>query len=400
MYVTEVICGKCLYLLRIIPVIFGLLLIKSLLYFLLPPLRDDYTSLVAFILGARKADLRNEMWEERVRKLERSIKFLEDQQKSFEANATSVNAKTPDTVTENTNELYAKYTNLARQFEVYRCRIDDWEKSHNSSYNALSNEIADIKANTTKIEKDLSTKIDKNQSNSTKVEESLSNKIDDIKDYTTKIEVHLSTKIDKIPSHHETVGKPPSVGNLSKRIEEIQNQTSEIEEKLTRSSEAEESLSRKINQIQSDNDKLTKLQGESESAIQDLKVELLQTQITSGKNLQDQYKELSEKFSENLCDIAQSINGPLVQRIDQHAMALRAIPKLETNITELQLQNDDKRVQLDYFAKLFKELKEFCEGTVVGLSKVPKDIVGQFWEEKYRTKFLHGEWKAEEKAKE
>lgn len=259
MYVTEVICGKGLYLLRIIPVIFGLLLIKSLPYFLLPPLRDNYGSLVAFIRGARKPDLRNEVWEERVRKLEKSIESLKDQQKSYEANATGVIAKRPDTVTENTKELYAKYTDLARQFEVYRCRFDDWEKSHDSSYNALSIKIADIEANTSEIEKDLSTKIDENQSNSTKTEESLSNKIDDIEAYTSKIEEHLSTKIDKIPSGHSTVGKSPSWENLSKRIEKIQNHTSEIEEKLTRSREAEESLSKKINQIQSDNDKVKRI---------------------------------------------------------------------------------------------------------------------------------------------
>ncbi|KAL8763770.1 MAG: hypothetical protein Q9194_007259, partial [Teloschistes cf. exilis] len=311
-------------------------------------------------------------WEERVRKLEKSIRSQEDRQKSFtrllenyEANATSVNAKRPKTVRKNIKELYAKYTHLSRAFDVYRCRIDKWEKLHDSLYNILSTRNGEISSQDSEPKEALSM-ID------------LSNRIDEIRAYTSKIDKNLLKNIDKIPSHRDTVEKFLSVENLSRRIDRIQTHTSEIEEKLTCSSKAEECLSKKVNQIQSDTDKVKELQRESGFAIKDLKVELGQT--ASRKDLNSQYMGLSKASNENSHKIWEYMIKEIKERFHRHTMALTAIPRLESRVIELELQNDDKKSQLNIFVKVFKEVEEFCEGTAMGLSKVPKDIVGQILE--------------------
>ncbi|KAI4087895.1 MAG: hypothetical protein L6R37_008268 [Teloschistes peruensis] len=170
----------------------------------------------------------------------------------------------------------------------------------------------------------------------------LSNRIDEIKAYTSKIEKNLLKNIDKIPSHRHTVENFLSAESLSRRIEKIQTHTSEIEQKLTRSSIAEDCLSKKVDQIQSDTDKVKKLQRESKSAINDLKLALIQT--ASSKDLNSQYMELSKASNENSHKIWEYIIKEIMERFHEHTMALTAIPRLESKVTELELQNDDKKL--------------------------------------------------------
>lgn len=63
MYTTESLCKLGPLLIPIVIAMISLLSIKSIAFVLLPPLRANYPSPVAFILGVSKRDLLDKTWE-------------------------------------------------------------------------------------------------------------------------------------------------------------------------------------------------------------------------------------------------------------------------------------------------------------------------------------------------
>ena len=78
---------------------------------------------------------------------------------------------------------------------------------------------------------------------------------------------------------------------------------------------------------------------------------------------------------------------------DEFRLPLSEIPHLAKQVTKLELINDDKRHELNNFAKRYQQVELFCTGLAEGLNKVPGHVLKKYWGEEYRKRFLHGAWK-------
>ncbi|KAL9594064.1 MAG: hypothetical protein Q9219_007239 [cf. Caloplaca sp. 3 TL-2023] len=182
-------------------------------------------------------------------------------------------------------------------------------------------------------------------------------------------------------------------------------------------------LNRELADLEASKDDLSKLH-ESHQALSQ-KLETDQSRASDTKTLQNSYTNLSSQMHESQVAMSSRIDGlerqsrtldtsiqhrleisDLQTKIaisdvrlafrDEFGPSLSEIPRLDKRVTELELTNDDKRRELNNFAKRFQQLEGFCTGLAAGLNKVPGHVLKKYWGEEYRTRFLHGGWKGGE----
>ncbi|KAL8707650.1 MAG: hypothetical protein Q9220_007353 [cf. Caloplaca sp. 1 TL-2023] len=340
MYIAELLYFQslALHLIPILLAILVLLSIKCLIYFLIPELHRVYRNIIAFIVGLPNDDEthRLRLWNQG---LEEQLARLERRYGRLEASVQSLEDQQKRSVTSSysaTTQLRHAHEGLTREVDKLRSR----ENIEKPQENLLSG-----------------------AENWSKLQENYMSLFKSVAELRTDVEKIMTT-----PAHILGKNQGKFIA-LSSRVDDVEWKSRTLE--------------RKIDVVEQENRTL-------EGKIDDVKRENRTLQTDMHYNISSVKSDIEHANRE--------IRSVSISNISGYGKTLEArsqeISTLNSHVTELQLINADRQLQLNRYAKRLIELEKFCTGLANGVNKtMSEDDLAKYWGEEFRKDYLHGGWK-------